>query len=322
MTTIMEEIALDTREFEYLIAIAENRSITKAANQLFMTQSALSKFVQKKEAEMGTILFNRDGKRCIPTLAGEKCIEAAKKIQAVSRQLSEDVVQIAEGHKGRICLGFHSSLSDFFLSKVYPVFQTDYPDIEIKIYELSNHEVLNMVEDAQLDIALATTTWIKHEVCNVEPLRMQNIVIAVRQDSPLIARAVQDADCPHPVIDIRELVNVPLILQRSEMHLHKKAIRILNAAGITPQIVLETGSRDNSLRAVEYGLAGATFTFNDPAYRLIHKNITYLSFKDDEEIKSYLCIIHNERISLSLAGKALWIYIKEQYGQIVCNNDS
>lgn len=68
---------MDFKELTYVLALARHQSVTKAAQELYLTQPALTRFLQRLETSVGQPLFTRSGNRLIPTYAGEKYIERA-----------------------------------------------------------------------------------------------------------------------------------------------------------------------------------------------------------------------------------------------------
>jgi len=82
---------MNVRDFEYIIEIANQRSISKAATSLFVSQPALSKYVQRMEESLGVRLFQRVGKQFILTYAGERCVEKARQILSLVRSSKNPV---------------------------------------------------------------------------------------------------------------------------------------------------------------------------------------------------------------------------------------
>ena len=66
-----DESSMDIRDYEYIVTIAEQKSITRAAAQLFITQSALTKFLQRTERSLGVALFLKKGNQFLLTEAGQ-----------------------------------------------------------------------------------------------------------------------------------------------------------------------------------------------------------------------------------------------------------
>ena len=78
---------MDFKELTYVLALARHQSVTKAAQELYLTQPALTRFLQRLETSVGQPLFTRSGNRLIPTYAGEKYIERARRKYRFEKQL-------------------------------------------------------------------------------------------------------------------------------------------------------------------------------------------------------------------------------------------
>lgn len=91
---------MDIRSYEYIIAIAEQGNITRAAAQLFITQSALSRFLQRTEHELGLSLFFRKGNQYFLTEAGRQYVDTGRKIIHLDRSLSDHLAKELAHQKG------------------------------------------------------------------------------------------------------------------------------------------------------------------------------------------------------------------------------
>ena len=111
---------MNVRDFEYIIEIANQRSISKAAASLFVSQPALSKYVQRMEESLGVRLFQRVGKQFIPTYAGERCVEKARQILSLHEQMVNEMRDISMSRAGKIALGVPMGRTDFFMSGIMP----------------------------------------------------------------------------------------------------------------------------------------------------------------------------------------------------------
>ena len=97
---------MNVRDYEYIIAIAEQGSITRAATQLFITQPALTKFLKRTEDSLGLKLFNRNGNQFLLTEAGQRYVETGRIIVQMDRQLTAQLTQELSFQGARIRLGF------------------------------------------------------------------------------------------------------------------------------------------------------------------------------------------------------------------------
>ena len=113
---------MDTRQIEYILKISEERSVTRAAEQLFITQSALSQQVQKLEKELGTSLFFRTKADWTPTPEGEIYLENARKILRIKQDTYSMIADRVNSRKSYLSIGITpeeiQSIRDIMLEEV------------------------------------------------------------------------------------------------------------------------------------------------------------------------------------------------------------
>ena len=95
---------------EYILEVARCGGITKAAENLFITPSALSKFVQAREAELQVKLFHRVGKRFVLTQAGEYYVQKIGEIERIQRELDTQMSSFSSMSRGVIRIGVQAPL--------------------------------------------------------------------------------------------------------------------------------------------------------------------------------------------------------------------
>lgn len=95
----------DLREQKYIVEIAKVQGVAKAAENLFISQPALSKFLSRTEELYGIQLFERVGKKMIPTYAGEQYLKYAKQIIELDRNFQEQIADIKTMKSGYLAIG-------------------------------------------------------------------------------------------------------------------------------------------------------------------------------------------------------------------------
>lgn len=125
---------MDLRQLENIVAIAEERSISRAAERLFISQPALSQQVSKLEARLGVPLFSRDKQGLSLTQAGKVYVENAKKILSIRDETYNRIYDIAAYRKGSISIGVSPGRSPMIVSKIYPQFQREFPRTTLLVY--------------------------------------------------------------------------------------------------------------------------------------------------------------------------------------------
>ncbi|MDR0403672.1 MAG: LysR family transcriptional regulator, partial [Treponema sp.] len=303
---------MDVHDFEYLVAIADLGSITKAADQLYLTQPAVSKFIHEKEKELGILLFNRAGKQLFPTYAGEKCIEAAREILQINNRLNDDIMMIINNDTSRIRLGFQGTWTKFFFEKIYTIFREYYPSIDLQIYEGNAAESLDKLNNGILDIAIVLTVWEHHAYYTSITVKDQQAVLGVNKNDPVMAKAVHLPDYPYPYLDIQYLKDTPFIMRYTSSKEKSSLVDLLNFHGIKPRIVLETNSRNSTLSAINQG-HGVSIVADDATQLYSYENVRFLSITDTNIRRTYLQIIHSKYTRLNPAEEELIDMIINEY---------
>ena len=93
---------MNSKKLKYIITIAELKSISKAANELFISQPSLSSILSNLEKELGVTLFNRSTSPLSLTYAGEKYIKIAKEILSLESNLKKELFDISNMKKGKL----------------------------------------------------------------------------------------------------------------------------------------------------------------------------------------------------------------------------
>ena len=93
---------MNLKEQQYIVTIANCGSITQAAKRLGVTQPALSSYLSNVENTLGAPLFERTGRRLVPTYLGEVYLEKAHKILALGEEFQQQVDQVVSGYQGRL----------------------------------------------------------------------------------------------------------------------------------------------------------------------------------------------------------------------------
>ena len=93
------------KELSYVVAVAQTGSVSKAAENLFISQPSLSRYIRDLESRLGVQLFQRVGNRVSLTYAGEKYVETSKQILALYENLERDLKDVDEALTGRLKVG-------------------------------------------------------------------------------------------------------------------------------------------------------------------------------------------------------------------------
>lgn len=145
---------MNVRQAQYLIAVFEEGSISGAAKRLYISQPALSQTIQMVEKELGARIFDRTTSPISLTYAGEKYIEAARKLVALERNLRREIMEIRQETSGKLRVGISTLRSMALLPAILPVFMKKYPAVELEIVETGSANMDHLVLSGKVDLAL------------------------------------------------------------------------------------------------------------------------------------------------------------------------
>ncbi|MEI3187059.1 MAG: LysR family transcriptional regulator [Lachnospiraceae bacterium] len=137
---------MDFRQLQYITTVAQYRNITKAADALFISQSALSHYIQKAEKELGIQLFDRSTTPLTLTLAGEHYIETARRILLENDQLMKVFRDITHHMTGTLRIGTSRERASHMIPRLLPQFSERYPGIEVTILTDSGYKLTEALQ--------------------------------------------------------------------------------------------------------------------------------------------------------------------------------
>jgi DNA-binding transcriptional LysR family regulator len=144
---------MDYRD-KVFIAVAENLSFSKAANELNITQPAVTRHVKELEEKYKVSLFERKGNKIYLTKAGERVYNSYKEIAQLYRGLEFEISQMQNSISGEFRIGASSTISQYVIPKIIASFHKRYPKISIYLVNGNSFEMERQLEENFIDIAL------------------------------------------------------------------------------------------------------------------------------------------------------------------------
>lgn len=143
---------MDFRQLQYLTAVAEHRNVTKAAESLYISQSALSHYIRKTEEELGVQLFDRSTTPISLTYAGTCYIESARRILLENQRLMKELREITEDMTGVLRIGISRDRASYTMPRLVRDFQAKYPGIQVDIFTESAQQLREALKTGRIDL--------------------------------------------------------------------------------------------------------------------------------------------------------------------------
>lgn len=241
---------MDLKQFEYVLTINEEKSFSKAAKKLFISQPSLSQYINRLETQLGVTIFDRNTTPLTLTYEGELYIETALSILSIMDNLQKKFDDVSELKMGRLNIGLTPSKANNPLPAILPVFKAKYPGIELIITEATSLELEDLLSRGMVDVCIMNLP-IKNKNIEYEEILTEKIFLAA---PPNYDRSKVTEGKPFPRIDIKALENEQFILLHSDQRLRQISDNIFLNNGIKPKILLETSSIETALRLSASGM--------------------------------------------------------------------
>jgi len=239
------------RELLYVTTIAQEGSLTRAAQRLFITQPALSHSLSAIEQALGQTLFRRERRGLVLTCAGERYCRTAREILKMYSDLEQELGEMEDLRRGRVLLGMTRFLSMELMPRVFPGYRERYPGIEVQLWEESSARILDMLSTRQLDFGAVNLT--REETERMERdwecrlLYRDPFVIAVPRGDP-IGRLAGPGTGVRPVLDPKHLAGRAFSAVVMGQRIRQVTDQVFRQAGVAPEIVFTSSSFETARR--------------------------------------------------------------------------
>ena len=279
-------------QLKYVLAVAEYKNFTLAAEHSFVTQPTLSMQIQKLEDELDVLIFNRKKKPIALTPIGEKIIEQAKLIISESNRINDIVDQQKGFIGGEFKLGIIPTIMPTLLPFFLKTFIKKYPKIKLIIEELTTQQIIQKLKDGHLDAGIAATP-LENDSIKEKPLYYEPFVGFI----PLNHRLSKKEFLLEEELDIDD------ILLLEEGHCFKNSILNLckNSNNIDKKhFHLESGSINTLIKLSKEGM-GMTLVPYLHTLDLAKEDNKYLkSFNNTVPAREVSLIFHKSQLKIQL----------------------
>ena len=178
---------LDIRHLKLIVAVTEEKSVTRAGERLHLTQSALSHQLRDIEDRLGTQLFLRLNKRMLPTQAGERLLATARQVLDELKRVEDDIAQMASHKQGALRLSTECYTCYHWLPDLLKEFNRKFPDVEVRIILEATRQPIQALLNGKLDLAIVSRVP-RDKRLRYQPLFKDEVVAIMMPGHPLSAR--------------------------------------------------------------------------------------------------------------------------------------
>ncbi|ANR69747.1 LysR family transcriptional regulator [Selenomonas sp. oral taxon 126] len=243
---------MEFRHFRYILKIAEEGTLSRAAKALYVSQPSLSQLLAAQEKKIGAPLFDR-GTRLTPTAVGRRYLEMARSIIALDESFHQQVDDIVRGAAGDVTVGLTQFRSTHLLAPMLPAFRAKYPKITLHLREDTTERLEEMAAAGEMDCMISLLP-IDERRFDYDILFEERLLLALPPAHPVCTALglVPGDRTSLPRVPLAALRETPFLLMHREQKLHDMLLTLCEDEGFVPEIALETRSMNTA-----HALAGA-----------------------------------------------------------------
>jgi LysR family transcriptional activator of glutamate synthase operon len=246
---------MELRQLRYLVALAEERHFTRAAEREHIAQPALSQQIRRLEEEVGIALVERTTRRVAITEAGQLLVGRARRILSELNAAEAELQGLRGIQTGHVSVGAMHTMGPVDVSLALAIFHERHPGVELTVREQSSEELAEMLRDDVLDLAfLSVTERIESHGLGLHLLLSEELVVILPPTHPLARRSG---------VRMAELAGEQFISYREGARLRELLNYAAREAGFDPQVMLESNESRRIRRLVARGMGVAILPRSD-----------------------------------------------------------
>lgn len=228
-------------------AVCRHASFRKAAEELHISQPAVTQQIKALEDELGARLLDRTGGKVVPTPAGEVLNKRAQEISVLATRTQQEIAMLQGEHSGVLRAGASTSIAQYVLPRMLGGFKTMHPLVKLRVRSGNTEAVVDWLVNGQIDIGMIEGPALRKDV-RVEPFMQDELVLIFSKDHPWM---------DYPKLTVQDLRQAPFLMRERGSGSRRVLESALAKAGLkikTLEIVMELDSTEAIISSVESGL--------------------------------------------------------------------
>jgi DNA-binding transcriptional LysR family regulator len=246
---------MDLRLVEIFCHVCEEKSFSRAASRLRLSQPTVSSHIRTLERQVGAVLLDRPGRAVTPTRVGALLYEHGQRILEAKRALIEDLDRLLNRLEGQLPIGASTIPGEYLLAPLIGEFRAAYPRIEIKLRIRNTAEILGNVRNGRIELGFVGSRLAEFADLQFEDFGADRLVLVAPVKGKWDGRAE---------VGINELCRYPLIMREPGSGTRATFERRLEQLGRSPlalNVVAEMGSTSAVKQAVLAGIGLAVLSY-------------------------------------------------------------
>lgn len=240
------EIKTGLRRLRYFRALADTLNFRRAAEDLNITQPALSRAIAQLESDIGVRLLERSNARVSLTRAGHTFVAECDRVFAALRHATEETRRVARGEIGSLAIGYTDTAIVGAIPDIIETFRQNSPNVAIRLYQVHTGAQVQMLRNGQLDIGLMTGP-VDRSVFSAVIVQLERLVVLAPKGHPFENRKS---------LALKELAEQPFVLgDPNDWHVYNRSLmQLCEKAGFAPRVIQTAPESQAIIGLVRCGL--------------------------------------------------------------------
>ena len=284
---------MNLNQLKIFYMAAKRGNLSKAAEDLFITQPAVTKGIQRLQEHYDIRLMDRFGKKMVLTNAGEVLFKIAEKIFELEKHAEENIRELKQRKKGRIRIQASESFGAYYLPSIMNPFSKAHPLINISVNILPSEHVVAKIAELECDIGFISYP-IEHEKIHIRVILEDQLVFILPPDHAI---------CRQKRFKPQDLEGNPMIVHEKKSTPHQAFHTFVKKNNITVTSSLELSSNRAIKLAVENGLGIALISRKVAEEEIRNGKLAAIPVPDQSIKRKFYLVHHKEKfISDTLQG--------------------
>lgn len=293
-------------KYRYMLAIAEQKSFSKAAEVLFVSQPYLSKVVTTVERELGTQLFCRDHIPLTVTAAGECYLDFIRGVLYSERQMYSKMNDIAASSCGKIRFGIGTTHGSYILPALLKEFAETFPRITVAVEEVNNKNMIERTENGMLDLCMFAIPEIPDSL-DYTLLKKEHLLLVLPPNHPLRCKQSKGNFVSPPSLrgsELASLANDKFIFLTEHQGIGMFTRLLFKKYDFSPEALFETRNVETAYRLAAAGLGDTIIPQSCTGFSRFDDPPNYFLI-DDPPLTRDIVVVYKKGRVLSAAETAL-----------------
>lgn len=173
---------MEIDQLRHFVKVVDLGNFTRAAEEVLLSQSALSRSIARLETELGQPLFDRQTRKITLTDAGRVLLDRAKEVLAIVDDVKTQIRD--DGESGRIRLGAIPTIAPYLLPRLLTAFGKEFPHSQVMVQEDTTAVLLSKLSEGEIDLAILARP-IEAKYVEVEDLFSEELLLVLSSENPL-----------------------------------------------------------------------------------------------------------------------------------------